>query len=163
MKCTMCDNAKPLKAIRVTMKYDACGLDNVTLKGVEVHKCHECGEEYYSFGDMEKLHEAIAHILILKKGALTAKELRFLRTYLGYSGTMFARLTGYQKETVSRIENQKQLPTKTFDVLVRALVAAKLPDRQYDLHDMWLNETGKNFRRIELHSHNGGWHAKLAA
>jgi hypothetical protein len=82
---------------------------------------------------------------------------------LGYSGVVFAKLTGYSKEMLSCIENHKQNPTRTFDILVRSLVATKLPDRDYDLHDLWLNETGEKFKRIELTTHRGGWDVKLAA
>jgi len=45
MKCTMCENEKPLKKERITVKYKDCGLDNVTLIGVTYYKCHQCGEE----------------------------------------------------------------------------------------------------------------------
>lgn len=163
MKCVMCDNPKLLKKKQVTKKYTECGLDNVVLKGVDYHKCEVCGEEYFGFNDMDQLHAEIARILIAKTQALTGQEIRFLRTYLGYAGAVFAKLIGYRHETLSRIENHKQLSTRTLDILVRSLVANKLPDRNYKLHDIWLKESGVLFKRIELQAQKGGWHAKLAA
>ena len=164
MKCVMCENNKILKSRRITIKYKECGLDNVTLIGLEGFKCSLCGEEYFSYGDQEKLHTLIAQALITKKSRLKADEIRFLRTYLGYSGSYFAKLTGYSKEAVSRFENNKTNPSLSFDRLVRSLVANKLPDRQYNLHDMWLSQKGPSMKRIEINSQKGKWHlANLAA
>lgn len=163
MKCVMCDNPKSLKTKAITIKYKESGLENVTLHGVEAHKCGRCGEEYYGFGDLEQLHGLIARVLVFKKGLLNGKELRFLRTYLGFSGSVFAERVGIAKETLSRFENNKQPMTKTFDLLVRALVTTKLPNRDYDSHDWWLNQQRKSLKQIELNAKNGGWELKEAA
>lgn len=159
----MCDNKQNLKRQTTIVKYKDCGLDNVTLHGVEFFKCNSCGEIYYGFGDTEQLHRVIAGVLIQKKGLLDGKEMRFLRTCLGYSGTVFAKLTGYTQESISRMENEKQKIIKPFDRLVRSLVASKLPDRNYDLHDLWLKEQGKSLKQITLRAHNHDWIVKEAA
>jgi len=162
MKCVMCDNKGELKKELKPIKYKESGLDNVVLHA-EVHQCHRCGEEYYGYGDLEKVHSIIAGVLIHKKDPLNPNEIRFLRTYLGYSSAMMAKLTGYNVSTISRFENGKQPIVKTFDRFLRSLVANKLPDRDYDLHDLWLNEEGESFKRIELKVKNGDWQVKLAA
>ncbi len=163
MKCVLCENKHELKRQTMTLKYKDCGLDNVTLFGVEFFKCNDCGETYYGYGDIEKLHRAISGILIQKSSLLSGKEVRFLRTYLGYSGTVFAKLTGYTKESISRMENDKQKIIKPFDRLVRSLVATKLPQRDYDLQDLWLKEEGKTLKQITLRAHNDDWIVKEAA
>ena len=163
MTCSMCDNTKGLKGKKVTHKYKESGLDNVTLIGVEHFRCDQCGEEYFSFGLIEELHEAIAHVLLRKKDLLTGSEVRFLRKHLGYSGTMFAKLIGYDDSTLSRLENGAQPITRTFDHLVRFSVASKIPDRNYDLHDLILKGEGVDASRIELTSSaRGGWKFKVA-
>jgi len=164
MKCHMCENTKALKKSRTTVKYKECGLDNVTLVGVEYYKCDQCGEEYFGYGNMEKLHTVIARVLLKNSELLNGKEVRFLRKTLGYSGAMFAKLIGYDAATISRIETGSQPVTETFDRLVRFAVATKIPDRDYDLHDQILNESGTRYSRIELTSTpEGNWRAKLAA
>ena len=163
MKCVTCDNPVPLKQRLATVKYKESGLDNVTLHGVEYHKCDRCGEEYFGYGDMERLHQLIAGLLIEKKSLLAGKEIRFLRTYLGYSGAVFAKFTDYTPESISRMENEKMEIKKTFDRLVRSLVLDKLPDREYDLHDMWLKEEGKTLKRISLKVKNDDWVVQEAA
>jgi putative zinc finger/helix-turn-helix YgiT family protein len=159
----MCENKEELKKGVTTLRYKDCGLENVTLHGVEYFKCPDCGEVYYSFGDIEKLHQTIARVLIQKKTLLNGHEVRFLRSYLGYSGTYFARLTGYAKESISRMENGKQKIIKPFDRLVRSMVATRLPDRDYHWHDLWLREEGKSLKRIELRAKNKGWILEEAA
>lgn len=163
MNCVLCDNKKALKKQTTTVKYKQSGLDNVTLQGVEYYKCDLCGEEYFGFGDQEKLHAIIARVLIFKKDPLNGKELRFLRTYLGLSSALFAVRVGLTKETVSRFENGKFPISKTLDVLARSLVANKLPDRDYDFHDWWLHQQGKKVKRIVLNTDKNGWHLKEAA
>lgn len=164
MKCNMCENKKPLKKQYVSVKYKDCGLDNVTLANVESYRCDQCGEEYLGYGNMEKLHQVIAYVLLRKKGLLTGKEVRFLRSSVGYSGARFAKLLGYDAATVSRVETGAQKMTESFDRIVRFAVSGKMPDRDYDLHDQILNEGGKKFSRIELTpTSDGDWKAELAA
>lgn len=159
----MCDNKKPLKKTRITHTYKESGLDNVTLVGVDFHRCDKCGEEYYGFGNMEKLNEAISYVLLRKRDFLTGPDVIFLRKHLGYSGTMFARIIGYDDSTLTKLERGAQPITKAFDRLIRFTVASKLPDRNYDLHDQILNGEGMDLKRIELTSNvHGDWKLKAA-
>jgi putative zinc finger/helix-turn-helix YgiT family protein len=163
MNCSNCDNPKQLKKTKVTRPYKESGLDNVTLIGVEMYRCDRCGETYFGYGNIEQLHGVISNLLIQKKGLLTGKEVRFLRKHLGYSGAMFAQLIGYERESISRIETGAQPVTEQFDRLVRFSVAAKLPDRNYDLHDQILHAKGVALSQIELTAdRKGDWRAKAA-
>ena len=160
----MCTNRKPLKKVKIVHKYKECGLDNVILVGVERYHCDQCGEDYFGFSNMQQLHDVIARILLQKRGLLSGKEVRFLRKHLGYSGAMFGKLIGYEHETISRIETGAQPVTMAFDRLVRFSVAAKMPDRDYDLHDQILNKTGMKIGNIKLETNrSGNWKAKVAA
>lgn len=163
MKCVMCDNKKDLGKEVKTIRYKECGLDNVVLIGIVEYHCKQCGETYRSYGDLDKLNQVIAHAIILKKDILTGSEVRFLRTYLGYSTAVFASLTGYNQSTLSRIENGKQIVAPSFNILVRSLAANKLPDRDYDLHDKWINHEGYMAKTIEIVSGRKGWAIKKAA
>lgn len=161
--CSMCDNKKPLKKKKITRKYKECGLDTITLVDLDYYRCNKCGEEYYGYGNIEKLHTTISYLLLRKKNFLNGKEVRFLRKHLGYSGAMFARLIGYDDATLSRIETGAQPVTKAFDRLVRFTIASKLPDRNYDLHDQILKGEGITLDRIELiATEHGSWKLKAA-
>ena len=159
MKCSMCDNTKPLKSSSTTHRYKECGLDNVILHGVKESRCEECGEVYYGFGDVEKLHKLIAHCLINKADLLTGKEIRYLRKFLGYAGSVFAKLVGYEPEHLSRIEGGKTGVQPTFDHLVRELVAKRLPDRDYDLHNLFLDGKGTKLEWLEFSLSGKDWKA----
>lgn len=164
MKCIMCSNKMTLKKKTVTVKYKECGLDNVTLRGAERYHCLQCGEEYLNLGNLDELHCLLAHALVLKKGLLNGNEIRFLRTYLGYSTKVFAKLTGYDPATLSRFENSRQPISYPFNILVRSLVANCLPNREYGLHEKWLKNEGKSTRHIEIISNRKKWRiAKHAA
>lgn len=163
MKCHSCDNTKPLKEKITTYKYADSGLDNVTLHGVGYSKCDKCAEEYYNIPNLEDLHNKLAQALIRKKGMLSGKELRYLRTHMGYSGGVFAKLIDVNPATLSRYENDKLAITPQLNLLIRSLVEGRLPDRSYDLHDHILQETGKDFKRIDMSPSNKGWELQLAS
>jgi len=59
---------------------------NIVIKGVRVYHCGNCGEEYIQYGNIDKIDQAIAKALLGKENTLTGKEIRFLRTWKGYSG-----------------------------------------------------------------------------
>lgn len=163
MYCTSCDYEKALKGQLVTKKFEESGLDNITLKGVQEFRCPHCGETYLNYGNLEELHQLIAHCLVRKKSVLTGKEVRFLRKHMGYSSTVLAQLVGQELETISRIENGKAKVVPLFDHYIRALVTQKTKDRNYDLHDHILNQTGRDFSRLEAQLKKTGWDVKLIA
>ncbi len=157
MKCVMCNNNTSLKHRKINLKYKDCGLDNVTIHGVIMHHCNACGEDYLSIGNLDSLHAAIAEYLLTTAYKLSGKEVRFLRTFLGYSTDLFAKLTGYDPATVSRIENGKQEASLSFNILVKSLAANKLPDRNYDLHDLWLKGKRPAVKHIDLKLSGKQW------
>lgn len=162
MKCSMCENTKNLKSVSIVHKYKESGLDNVILHGVKESRCEECGEIYMSFGDVDKLHQLIATHLIQKSDLLSGKEVRFLRKHLGYSGSVFSQLVGYEVEHLSRIENGKSAVQEIFDRLVRALVLEKMPDREYNLQDLFLEKKFMKLEWLEFSLTGSDWKIKKA-
>lgn len=164
MICAMCENKKPLKTVTVrAYRYKESGLDNVILHGVKESRCEACGETYFSYGNIDKLHNLIAHHLIRKTDVLTGQEVRFLRKFLGFSSAAFAKLVGYEIEHLSRIENGKNEVQKTFDHLVRMLVANHLPDRDYKLQDLFLEGKAMKIKWLEFSLKGKDWKLDKAA
>lgn len=164
MKCVMCDNQNKLKSkIIDTHKYKECGLDNVILHGVTVSKCEQCGEEYFNFGNIDKLHLLIASTLIKKDSNLSGKEVRFLRKYLGYSATVFSKLVGYKNEHLSRIENEMSPVQEIFDKLIRYLVLEKMPNRDYSMQDLFLQNKLLHLEWLEFSMAAHEWEVSKAA
>ena len=138
MQCPSCNNTKSLKSETIVHHFKESGLDHITLNGVKKYSCKNCREIIYDFGDINQLNRLIAGALIRKKETLTNKEIRFLRTHVGYSSEMFARILGLDKTSFSRIENNRAKVSNQVNMAVRLAVAGKMADRNYDLHDLLL-------------------------
>src|SRR4051812_40754478 len=122
MKCISCGGAMTVS--RENYAYKASGLP-VTLAGIEVRRCKSCGEHDVVIPRIELLHKAIAHAVVGKRSRLTPGEVRFLRTYLGWSGASFALHMGVTAETVSRWENGRDQPSPLADRLLRLMVLTR--------------------------------------
>lgn len=156
MFCTNCDNSKALKGKKIVHKYDESGLDNVKLEGVVEYRCSKCGEVYHQLHNIAQLHQLITNILLTKEGRLTGREIRFLRTHIGYSSAYFAKVLGIERETLSRAENQNKV-SRALDKHVREAVFNKDPDRRYDLHDAIINQPTKTGKPMTLKSKKDVW------
>lgn len=159
MNCSFCDNPKSLKGKKINYHYTASGLDNIVLKGVVEYRCPKCDEIFYGFGDLGRLHSAIADILLGKDELLSGKEIRYLRSHIGYSSEYFADVLGIDKSTISRVENGKQKTGKPLDRHIREVVFNKMksPDRNYDLHDRILHHPIKTKKMFTLSFKKSGW------
>lgn len=158
MECMSCASTKEMTVETITHKYKECGLDNITLVGVQKFKCENCGEEYFNISNVDDLHRIIAEYLIKKDGLLTGKEIRFIRTRLGYSGEMMGHLVGYTKDHIYKIEASKVDVTEAFDRIVRFAYMNKTPDRYYDLHDLLLNGSGiTHIDSLRFKLEGGSW------
>lgn len=160
MQCLTC--GKQMKTRKENVKYDACGLSNVTLASVEVSRCQTCGEYEVSIPQIEDLHKALAQSVIRKPGRLNAEEVRFLRKYLGWSGADFAEHMGAKRETVSRWETGAAQIGSAADRLLRLMVVNQAPVNDYSL-DL-LRDIAKNqsVRTIRLQMNKEGWFAEAA-
>ena len=134
MTCIECGTA--MKTTRENVKYDAVGLRGVTLQHIEVRRCPSCGEVEYVIPDIEGLHRALAAAVVLKSTPLSPAEIRFLRTFLGWSGADFARRMGTTAESVSRWEHGKLAMNPTADRLLRLMVVHEAPVASYALDSL---------------------------
>jgi putative zinc finger/helix-turn-helix YgiT family protein len=129
MKCTECGSH--LKVTSTTYRYVESGLTDVLLHGVQVRKCPKCGTEDVAIPNIAGLHRCIAAELVTRRSALIARELRFLRQFLGQSSKDFARTLGVTAETLSRWENAKRDIPPVVDRVVRLLVVNTPPRTDY--------------------------------
>ena len=122
MRCPNCERAELLESVENYL-YRECGLDNVTLTGITVRKCPECGNIMPKIPKIEGLHDCIAHFLINREERLTPPEIVFLRKSLGWSGTDFARNMHCDRAQVSKWEHGKVEMSKPNELLLREMVA----------------------------------------
>lgn len=161
MECIRCNSKKPMRSELIVHRFKESGLDNVILHGVKQYRCSKCGETYYDFGDLNQLNRLIADTLLRKSDVLSGQEIRFLRTHIGHSSEMFARIIGLDKTSLSRIENGRVKVSSQVNMAVRFAVGGKLADRDYDLHDLIEaieNENLIKFKDAEFKaSSKGNW------
>jgi len=131
MKCLECRGR--MQTRRENVRYDASGLKGITLVGVEVSRCLDCGKAEIAIPRIEQLHRLIAKTLIEKHARLTPAEIVFLRKSLGWSGVDFARHMGTRQETVTRWERGSIRMGATADRLLRMMVASKTPIADYSV------------------------------
>ncbi len=162
MLCLVC--GAEMNAGRENFRYDACGLSGVTLIGVEVRRCPQCGEYEVAIPQIEDLHKAIAQALIRKTSRLTPEEIRYLRKYLGWSGVDFAQRMGTTPETVSRWETGTDPIGPQADRLLRLMVVTKDPVSDYslDLLTTIAKQPVSQPVRLGLEMDKEGWRAKAA-
>ena len=150
---------------RENYRYDASGLPGIVLHSVHVSRCAQCGAEEVTIPRIEELHRVIARALIEKPRRLAAPEIRYLRKYLGWSGTDFARYMGTARETVSRWETGSAQMGPAADRLLRVLVAGREPVMDYSPEALARIEEGPTAPRpvkLGLSVGRKGWHARAA-
>ncbi len=122
MRCPVCTQSELEERIQ-NYNYNECGLSNVTLVGISVLFCPECGSLMPRIRNMEGLHDCIAQILIKKEERLLPEEIVFLRKSLGWSGSDFARNMHSEPAQVSKWEHGKVPMSKSNELLFREIVA----------------------------------------
>ena len=113
--------------VREDYRFIESGLDHITLRGVEVLHCPNCGTVAPLLFQIKRLMAIIARALVFKPSPLTGQEIRFLRKHIGLTGERFGRKLGLTKEHVSRIEHQKYPVGQQTDRLIRYLAISAAP------------------------------------
>lgn len=118
MKCINCGHTMTTK--KENVPYTA--LPGTVLVGVDVSRCPNCGEMETAIPAIDELNRVLAEAVIRKTPRLNGGEIRFLRSYLGYSGADFAKLIGVDPATVSNWETDKKPIGHQSDLLLRSFV-----------------------------------------
>jgi DNA-binding transcriptional regulator YiaG len=106
-------------------RYSESGLDNVIIAGIDV-VTDDLGDEVFSILNVNGLHKAIAHAIIAHAHGISGKELRFLRTEMGYTQDELADKLHVTRLSISRWERgEVQMDSQT-EFMVRVLSAEKL-------------------------------------
>lgn len=137
------------------------GLTNVTLHGVKLLKCDQCGSSTPVLSKINNLMQVIAAALVLKPSQLTGKEIRFVRKYIGLTGEQFGKKMGLTKHHISRIETEKYPVGAQTDRLIRFLAISASSKLKNELERLFERlETIKDEpvqERIEINLANGSF------
>ncbi len=128
-KCPSCGDSGMQRKVTDHYHFPESGLDNVFLLKPEIAVCARCGEEILMLPEPSKLLRCLGKAVIFAPGALSAKEIRFLRKDLGLKSSEFANCLGVNRGTVSRWENGEKSPEPPTDRLIRMVYASKLGEK----------------------------------
>jgi len=150
MKCRNCEQGD-MQDVNENYHYRECGLDNVTIVGITIRKCPECGNVMPLIPNIEGLHESLAQSLIKKNGPLTPAEIVFLRKSLGWSGSDFAKNMHCDRSQVSKWEHGTVEMSKPYDLLLREMVASgkKITD-YHSIELVWRRNIKPRPLRLQL-------------
>ena len=95
------------------------GLPRVTVIGINVYTCRNCGESFRDYPMTRSFKELVVKSLVAVKRNLTGNELAYIRKALGYTAKKWASLIGVHNVTVSDWENEKAKPNKTAEMALR--------------------------------------------
>jgi len=101
--------------------YTESGLRNVWLMNGYIHHQTPWGDGI-AIDDVEGLHEALAHYLIMKPGLLTGSEVRFLRKEMELSQRALSACLGVNTQTLATWEKNKARIPGPADRMLRVFV-----------------------------------------
>jgi putative zinc finger/helix-turn-helix YgiT family protein len=162
MKCPECGAA--MKSARETVKYDDA-MPGVTLVGVKVNRCPSCGEYEVEIPNLAALHRTLATAIVSNPARLDQNEIRFLRKFLGWSGSDFAAKIGASPGTVSRWENGKESMGPGNERALRLMVVheARVEDYSLDSLAEIEKEPPRRAPKVRIELGRKGWSAEAAA
>ncbi|OUD09053.1 hypothetical protein BVC71_10085 [Marivivens niveibacter] len=105
--------------------YIECGLDNVFIDGLTPIIDDE-GDEVITIHHIAGLHAEIARGIVGKNGKMTGKELRFLRTEMGYTQAQLAETVNSTGLTLGRWERSEHPIDANAETVIRRIAGEKL-------------------------------------
>lgn len=160
MNCISC--GAPMRSSTKNVPYDENALPGVMLYGVKVSRCPKCGEEEVAIPNLAGLHLALAKAIVSKPGRLCGPEIRFLRKFLGYSGSDFARVIGSNASTISRWESGAQSMNVHADRLLRLMVMYDGRKQEYPLSNLAEIQRDAETTHYEARTTGADWDAIAA-
>jgi hypothetical protein len=93
----------------------------VVIRNAPMVKCSVCGAMYFKDGFEESFLKHLAQKMVLSTRNLHKNEIRFLRTYIGYTQEKLAQVLGVSKPVISKYESATNKDERAMDdgMLVR--------------------------------------------
>jgi len=149
MGAYVCSNCGAEARVVTARKYQfrETPLKRVYLCGIHLIKCDKCKNVDPIIPELDDLLSSLAHAVTNKRSRLKGDEIRFLRKYVGKTQAQFARILELDPTTISKYENDDDVPGAQTDRLIR-LVAIGLGVTG-NASKNWMADTVGQFENIE--------------
>ena len=129
--CTNCGSNRA-KLTRGDYRFLESGLPDVTLRGIELVHCPNCGNVDPIIPRLTKIMDALAVAVARKRGPLHATEIKFLRKHTHMPPGEFATAIGVDPNVVEQWEAGAARPEPALDRLIRlvSLANSQVPQEQ---------------------------------
>jgi DNA-binding transcriptional regulator YiaG len=105
----------------IDYRYDECGLDNVILVGLNCCEDDD-GEVVVNVPNINVLHRSLLGAIAQKGTAISAQELRFVRTEMGMTQAELAEVVDRDGQSIGRWERGEKPIDRSAETLIRILV-----------------------------------------
>lgn len=116
-------------------QYVESGLENVFIEGVSF-VTDDAGETCITVPNINGLHKAIASGIVRQKAGMTGREMRFLRTEIGFTQAELALIVHREALAISRWERGEVPIDSNAEALIRLFAAQKLELDAIDVKDV---------------------------
>lgn len=130
--CDLCGGQTEVLSNQI-YHYKESGLDNVYLENIEVRECKQCKEKSAIIPRIMQVHKLMALAITLSDTPLNGKEVRFIRTELGYKIKDWAKLLKVSDATVVCWEKSSQAIGAQSDALIRLCFIQTIQERNSQL------------------------------
>lgn len=117
--CPICGNENMRFTNNENHNLAVMGLPRVTVVGIHIYTCSDCGERFKEYPTTKAFKEMIVKSLVALKRNLTGKEMAFIRKTLGFTAKKWSSLIGVHHVTLSDWENEKSKPNKSAEMALR--------------------------------------------
>jgi len=145
--------------------YIESGLKNVYIDGLEF-VTDDDGDKIITIPAVNELHRVIALGIVSHQHGISAEELRFLRTEMGYTQAELAALVHHDRQSVGRWERGEFDIDSSAETIIRRLAIEKLelsPEVGMEELSRRSVPTVKSQTIQIQHSNDDGYHLKQAA
>ena len=123
--CPGCGNNR--RAARKQYRFDESGVPNVSLCGIDVIECPNCGDSPI-IPNLNGLMRTLTLAIVQKPARLSGQEIRYLRKRVNKTGLEFSKLLHVDNSTLSKWENNDDPVGDQSDRLIRLLTMALDPE-----------------------------------
>lgn len=116
-------------------RYTESGLDNVILKNLTI-RTDDHGQEVVMIPNINLLHKALTKAIINKPSGIIPKELRFIRTELGFTQSRLAQVVGKDTQTIGRWERGETPIEPSAQTIIRLLASEHIGEKALGVEEI---------------------------